>query len=123
MDEHRSHFLGVSQSILGRSWTDRLDLGTSRIATAIGQRTGLSDILARIVAARGVDVDAAESYLQPTLRDLMPDPSTLDRHGRAGGAAGQGDHRRGADRAVRRLRRRRRLLVRADGALLEAFRA
>ncbi|MGN6487810.1 MAG: single-stranded-DNA-specific exonuclease RecJ [Devosia sp.] len=77
MDEPRPYFLDVSKSVLGRAWTDRLDFQTQRIATAIGQRTGLSDILARIVASRGVDVDAAEAFLQPTVRALMPDPSTL----------------------------------------------
>ena len=77
MDEPRPFFLDVSKSVLGRAWTDRLDFQTQRIATAIGQRTGLSDILARIVASRGVDVDAAEAFLQPTVRALMPDPSTL----------------------------------------------
>ena len=77
MDEPRANFLDVSQSVLGRAWTDRLDAAAQRTATAIGQRTGLSEILARIVAARGVGVDAAETYLQPTIRELMPDPSTL----------------------------------------------
>jgi single-stranded-DNA-specific exonuclease len=77
MDEPRPYFLDVSKSVLGRPWTDRLDIATRRTATAIGQRTGLSDILARIVAARGVGVDEAEAFLQPTVRALMPDPSTL----------------------------------------------
>ena len=77
MDERRPYFLDVSNSVLGRPWIDRLDFNAQRIATAIGQRTGLSDILARIVASRGVGVDAAEAYLQPTVRALMPDPSTL----------------------------------------------
>lgn len=77
MDEPRPYFLDVSKSVLGRPWTDRLNFNTQRIATAIGQRTGLSDILARIVASRGVGVDEAEAFLQPTVRALMPDPSTL----------------------------------------------
>lgn len=77
MDELRPYFLDVSKSMLGRAWTDRLDFSAQRIATAIGQRTGLSDILARIVASRGVGVDEAEAFLQPTVRALMPDPSTL----------------------------------------------
>jgi len=77
MEEPRANFLDVSKSVLGRAWTDRLDQHGIRTATAIGQRTDLSDILARIVAGRGVDVDAAERYLQPTVRELMPDPSTL----------------------------------------------
>ncbi len=58
-------------------WVDRLDAAATRTATAIGQRTALSEILARIVAGRGVTLDEAETYLQPTIRELMPDPSTL----------------------------------------------
>ena len=50
---------------------------TTRTATAIAQRIGISEILARIIAARGVGIDAAETYLEPTIRGLMPDPSTL----------------------------------------------
>ncbi|GLQ57893.1 single-stranded-DNA-specific exonuclease RecJ [Devosia nitrariae] len=70
-------FLDVRASVTGRAWIDRLDGATGRIATAIGQRTGLSEILARIVAARGVGIEEAERFLEPTVRELMPDPSTL----------------------------------------------
>jgi single-stranded-DNA-specific exonuclease len=77
MDQPSQHFLDVAGSVSGRPWVDRLDAGAARIAAAIGQRTGLSEILARIVASRGVGVDEAEAYLQPTIRELMPDPSTL----------------------------------------------
>lgn len=77
MGDQQSFFLGVERSATGRAWLDRLDLNATRTAAAIGQRTGLSEILARIVAGRGVDVDTAEGFLQPTVRALMPDPSTL----------------------------------------------
>lgn len=77
MLEPQSYFLDVQKSVTGRAWVDRLDLNTARIAAAIGQRTGLSEILARIVAGRGVEAERAESYLVPTVRALMPDPSTL----------------------------------------------
>ncbi|MBU1305820.1 MAG: single-stranded-DNA-specific exonuclease RecJ, partial [Alphaproteobacteria bacterium] len=70
-------FLDVSRSVTGRAWVDRLDLTTTRIATAIAQRSGVSEILARVMAARGVGLDEADSYLEPTIRGLMPDPSTL----------------------------------------------
>ncbi|MGV8856125.1 MAG: single-stranded-DNA-specific exonuclease RecJ [Devosia sp.] len=70
-------FLDVSRSLTGRAWTDRLDSGTTRIATAIAQRSGISEILARVIASRGVALDDAEKYLEPTIRGLMPDPSTL----------------------------------------------
>lgn len=52
-------------------------MNQTRIAQAISQRTDLSEILARIIAGRGVGIEQAESYLSPTIRDLMPDPATL----------------------------------------------
>ena len=71
------HFLSVASSVSGKSWADRLDPEMVRIATAISQRTGLSEILARIIAARGVGLEDATAYMEPTIRDLMPDPSAL----------------------------------------------
>jgi single-stranded-DNA-specific exonuclease len=63
--------------VSGRQWVDRLDEPEARIAQAIRQRTGISEILGRILAARGVGIDAAAEYLNPTIRGLMPDPSSL----------------------------------------------
>lgn len=76
LDAPRS-FLDVTRSVTDRAWVDRLDAATTRTATAISQRTGISEILARIIAARGVVLEDAEKYLEPTIRGLMPDPSTL----------------------------------------------
>lgn len=70
-------FLDVERSVSGRAWVARLDAAGARMAGAISQQTGLSEIQARIVAARGVVAEDAERYLSPALRDLMPDPSTL----------------------------------------------
>lgn len=77
MPDTRRHFLDVTRSLTGRAWMDRLDPGTARVAAAIAQRSGLSEILSRIVAGRGVDAEGAETFLVPTVRALMPDPSTL----------------------------------------------
>jgi single-stranded-DNA-specific exonuclease len=77
MSEPRPPFLDVQTSVTGRTWVDRLDANATRTAQAISQRTDLSEILARVIAARGVGIDEAEGYLVPTIRDLMPDPSTL----------------------------------------------
>ena len=52
-------------------------MAATRTAGAIAQRSILSEILARIIAGRGVGVDEATTYLEPTIRELMPDPSTL----------------------------------------------
>jgi single-stranded-DNA-specific exonuclease len=77
MPEIPRSFLDITQSVTGRAWVDRLDSAQARTATAISQRIGVPDILARIIAARGVGLDDAEAYLEPTIRALMPDPSTL----------------------------------------------
>jgi len=71
------YFLNVASSVSGKSWVDRLDPAAVRTAGAISQQTGLSEIVARILAGRGVGVADAEVFLNPAIRDLMPDPSTL----------------------------------------------
>ena len=43
----------------------------------IAQRHSLPEIVGRVMAARGYDVDSAANFLDPTLRALMPDPSVL----------------------------------------------
>jgi single-stranded-DNA-specific exonuclease len=69
-------FLDVSRSLTGRRWRGP-GAAVERAAMAIAQATGLPEIVARILAASGVEADAAEAYMAPTLRALMPDPSTL----------------------------------------------
>ena len=70
-------FLGVTRSALGRPWRDRLDAAGLGRAEALTQREGLPDILARLLAGRGVEPNEAQSFLDPRLRDLLPDPGTL----------------------------------------------
>ena len=73
----RRLFLGVERSLCGRTWRDRLDeLGQARALT-IAQRHDVPELLARILAGRGVEPDAVAAYLDPTVRTLMPDPETL----------------------------------------------
>jgi single-stranded-DNA-specific exonuclease len=47
------------------------------IATAIAQTHGVHDLLARVLAGRGVDLVAVPGFLAPRLRELMPDPDIL----------------------------------------------
>jgi single-stranded-DNA-specific exonuclease len=75
----------VSRSALGRGWLPRLDQGSDKLATAIAQTHGVPDALARVLAGRGVTVQGAPAFLQPRLRDLLPDPSTLTDMDAAGG--------------------------------------
>ncbi len=43
----------------------------------IAQRLGLPEIIGRLLAARGVTIETAGHFLEPTLRALLPDPSVL----------------------------------------------
>ncbi|WP_336813378.1 single-stranded-DNA-specific exonuclease RecJ [Bosea sp. MMO-172] len=70
-------FLGVSRSALGRPWRDRLDTAGLGRAEALSQREGLSDILSRLLVSRGVEPAEAALFLEPRLRDLLPDPAVL----------------------------------------------
>jgi single-stranded-DNA-specific exonuclease len=76
MDSNRP-FLGVERSASGRVWRDRLDARANQTALALVQRLGLPELLARVLAGRGVTPDDAEAYLDPTVKSLMPDPDTL----------------------------------------------
>uniref|UniRef100_Q07MG3 Single-stranded-DNA-specific exonuclease RecJ n=1 Tax=Rhodopseudomonas palustris (strain BisA53) TaxID=316055 RepID=Q07MG3_RHOP5 len=70
-------FLGVTRSATGRIWRDRLDIrGTAR-ALAIAQRYQLPEMLARVLAGRNVEIDAVADFLDPTIRNLLPDPHTV----------------------------------------------
>jgi len=70
-------FLGVQNSATGRLWRDRLDSRGASQALAIVQRYQLPEMLARVLAGRGVELDAVEDFLDPTIRKLMPDPYTV----------------------------------------------
>lgn len=69
-------FLGVETSISGRKWVGPTP-EEDRLAEAMAQETTLSTTVARILARRGVAPADAESFLAPTLRDLLPDPMRL----------------------------------------------
>ena len=71
-------FLDVQQSANGRAWRDRLDDRGAARALAITQRhEGVSELLARVLSGRGVEADQVDSFLDPTVRRLMPDPDVL----------------------------------------------
>ena len=70
-------FLGIKQSATGQKWVDRLGLREANTALAIAQHHGITDLVARVLAGRGVSVEGAPEFVDPTLRNLMPDPATL----------------------------------------------
>ena len=70
-------FLGVERSVSGNRWVSRLDQAGQNRALAMAQTHGLPDLIARVLAGRGVGVDEAMAFLDPTIRSLMPDPYLL----------------------------------------------
>src|SRR5713101_3228301 len=73
----RRLFLDVERSVTGRAWRDRLDERTAAGALSIVQRHGVPELLARIVAGRGVELENFAAFLDPTVKRLMPDPDAL----------------------------------------------
>jgi single-stranded-DNA-specific exonuclease len=76
-DGRRSAFLGVTRSVRGLQWRERIDPADLNLATAISQRHDLPELLGRVLAARGVRLDEVPVVLDPTIKALMPDPSVL----------------------------------------------
>jgi single-stranded-DNA-specific exonuclease len=74
----RRLFLGVERSLCGRAWRDRLDDHGATRALAIAQRhDDVPELLARILAGRAFAADEVATFLDPTVRALMPDPDVL----------------------------------------------
>ncbi|MBS1104348.1 single-stranded-DNA-specific exonuclease RecJ [Gluconobacter sp. Dm-62] len=78
--------LGVTRSAGNRRWIwrdPRLAEADNRLALALAQQAGIPELLARILSARGVAPHDASSFLNPRLRDAMPDPSCMQDMDRA----------------------------------------
>lgn len=65
--------LAVEKSVTDRMWVARP--AEYRIVQAISQNHDLPEIVARVVAGRGVSIDDAPVFLNPTLKETLPDPS------------------------------------------------
>ncbi|MDZ4373199.1 MAG: DHH family phosphoesterase, partial [Phenylobacterium sp.] len=93
-------YLGVTRSLSGRLWRQRT--ACPDLTRRHQQMHGLSEPLARALAARGVlDAEAAD-FLAPTLKALFPDPSSF------------ADMDRAATILVDALEAKRRIVVFAD---------
>ena len=67
--------LGVTRSCTGLYWNDRL--GDDRAVSDLAQRLDLPEMLARLLAARGVEADDVDGFLEPRVKHLMPDPLNM----------------------------------------------
>src|SRR5581483_12379537 len=55
----------------------RLNDRGEAMAAAIAQRHNLPELLARVLAGRGVEPESVDAFLDPTIKRLLPDPHTL----------------------------------------------
>lgn len=67
--------LDVMRSFSGRRW--RLRPASDRAAKALAAAYELPELVSRVLVGRGITGEDAESFLNPTLRALLPDPSHL----------------------------------------------
>ena len=74
-------FLGVEKSATGRSWRDRLDERGQARALAITQRAGVPELLARVLAGRGVEPDDGRRLSRPQHPRADARPACAHRHG------------------------------------------
>ena len=94
-------FLDVSESLTGRRWIGP-SLEEDRLAEAMARDARLERAVALTLVRRGVGLDQAATFLDPKLRDLLPDPLSLRDMGPA------------ADRFVQAVDRGERIAVFAD---------
>lgn len=73
----RRYFLDVQKSVNGLAWVHRLGLREENTALAMAQAHGVPDIVARVLAGRGVSQEDALRFLDPTVRDLLPNPRSF----------------------------------------------
>ncbi len=94
-------YLGVDRSLTGRRWIGPAP-DIARQAEALAQQTGLPPALCQTLSRLGVPADDVPTYLDPTLRALLPDPRSLR------------DMEQAAGRILQAVRHRERLAIFAD---------
>ncbi len=75
MEKSETALFDVEQSLCGRFWeAAEID---DKLGRALCQTFSLPAIVGQVLAARGITPEIGESFLSPTLRGLLPDPSLL----------------------------------------------
>ncbi len=111
----------VARSVSGKRW--RLRAADERLGLALAQTLGVPEIVGRLLAGRGIGIDEAPDYLNPTLRAALPDPSHLLDMDKAVERLCRAIRDARIHRRVRRLRRGRRHLERAAAPVPARLRA
>nr|WP_170616640.1 single-stranded-DNA-specific exonuclease RecJ [uncultured Ruegeria sp.] len=94
-------FLGVEQSLTGRRWigpTPDIERATEMLV----QQAGLPRAVCQVLARRGVPAMEAAGFLEPKLKELLPDPRSML------------DMEKAATRFLQAVRARQRIAVFAD---------
>ena len=94
-------FLGVEQSLTGRRWigpTAEVERATEMLV----QQVGLPRAVCQVLARRGVPAMEAQGFLEPKLKELLPDPRAMK------------DMEKAATRFLHVVRNRQRIAVFAD---------
>ena len=94
-------FLAVEHSATGRRWIGP-DIEQDRRAQALQQATGLPQALCQVLARRGVTGENAADFLEPSLKNLMPDQRSMK------------DMEKAAARLLQALQSRERIAIFAD---------
>jgi single-stranded-DNA-specific exonuclease len=74
-DAEAASVLGVDRSLCGKRWL--LRPADDCLARVLAQTLDVPPVIARMLAARGVDAALAADFCAPTLRRLLPDPRLL----------------------------------------------
>ncbi len=69
-------YLGVEQSLTGRRWVGP-GIEVERSAEMMAQQTDLPRAVCQVLARRGVPVMEAAGFLEPKLKELLPDPRSM----------------------------------------------
>ncbi|QAX30368.1 single-stranded-DNA-specific exonuclease RecJ [Leisingera sp. NJS204] len=94
-------FLGVEQSLTGRRWIGP-GVEMDRASEMMTQQTGLPRSVCQVLARRGVPAMEAKGFLEPRLKELLPDPREMK------------DMEAAASRFLNAVRRKERIAVFAD---------
>ncbi|MEX0303039.1 MAG: DHH family phosphoesterase, partial [Leisingera sp.] len=94
-------FLGVEQSLTGRRWIGP-GVEVDRASEMMAQQTGLPRSVCQVLARRGVPAMEAKGFLEPKLKELLPDPREMK------------DMEAAAARFLQAVQRKQRIAVFAD---------
>lgn len=77
LDKPSANSVSTGKSVTGAEWV--FHEVSERDVLTFSQRYGLPEVVGRVLSARGVTLENAEDFLNPTLKSMLPDPfSFLD---------------------------------------------